>query len=349
MSSSSVSATTGSTTASSAEEVNHDGLHDLVESRQRRRLELRLLHQYMGYTCNTATIFIDAQPKIEYFWKVAMPALAFDHDALLYSIYTFAALHLSKLEPNNQEFADAYRHYLELTIKTHRDQVANLNGSNADATCIVSNTLRSCVFAVMEARNRDPYTPPITWLSMTKSASGVYTEAWKWISDDETSIARALWKATPQLRDWDAMFAEGNRKNLNHLLQRTSEDEVLEPWDEDIAKAYASTVSYIGGVKIAIEESELEPHYFRRVVTFAMYIERRFIDLVEERRPRALVILAHYFALVTTLKRIWWIGDCGEKEILGIMTILPNAWKHLMAWPWKVLKDPSLLKPQRAL
>jgi hypothetical protein len=297
----------------------------------------------MGHSCSTATIFIDAQPNIEYYWKVAIPELAFDHEALLYSVYTFAALHLAVLDPNNREFAEAHQQYLELTIKTHRDQVASLNKFNADATCLASSFVRLNIFAVMAARNREPYIPPVAWLTTTKLAAGVFMEAWKWVSDDETSIARAFWKATPQLRNWDSMFSEANRKDLNHLLQRTPEDEISEPWDEDIADAYGSTVSYLGGMKSAVEEGEHEAHTFRRAITFAMYIPRRYIDLVEEQRPRALVILAHYFALLTKFTHIWWIGDSGKKEIMGILTILPNEWKHLMAWPCQVLEDPSLI------
>jgi hypothetical protein len=134
-----------------------------------------------------------------------------------------------------------------------------------------------------------------------------------------------------------------NRKDLNHLLHRTSEDQISEPWDEEIADAYGETLSFLGGMKSAVEEGELEAHTFRRAITFAMYIHRRFIDLVEEQRPRALVILAHFFALLTKFTHIWWVGDSGKKEILGILTILPKEWMHFMEWPCQVLEDLSLI------
>lgn len=150
-----------SSTASSSKKITS---HKLPESGDRRNLELRLLHQYMGYTCNTLSIDIESQPKIEFYWKIGIPELAFEHEALLYSIFTIAALHLSWLEPNNKTMEDAYQRYLELTIKTHRDQFVNLQKSNADATCITSTFLRICAFAAMQLRDRDPYTPPVAWL-----------------------------------------------------------------------------------------------------------------------------------------------------------------------------------------
>ena len=47
---------------------------------------------------------------------------------------------------------------------------------------------------------------------------------------------------------------------------------------------------------------------------FPYSIEKGFINLVKEQRPRALVILAHYFGLLARLKYVWFIGDTGRRE-----------------------------------
>lgn len=43
-----------------------------------------------------------------------------------------------------------------------------------------------------------------------------------------------------------------------------------------------------------------------------MLIQKQFIDLVNARRPRAYVVLAHYVKLLARFDMSWVIGDTGE-------------------------------------
>ena len=71
-----------------------------------------------------------------------------------------------------------------------------------------------------------------------------------------------------------------------------------------------------------------------------MMIHKRFVDLVEEQRPRALVILANYFALMAMLRSFWWIGDSGPRELQAIIEVVPEEWQGLLRWPKQVLEEP---------
>lgn len=55
-------------------------------------------------------------------------------------------------------------------------------------------------------------------------------------------------------------------------------------------------------------------------------MEQRFIELVGQGIPRAMVLLAVAFALYVRVKKIWWIGECGMREARGIIGILGNEW-----------------------
>ncbi|KJK86263.1 hypothetical protein H633G_09884 [Metarhizium anisopliae BRIP 53284] len=54
----------------------------------------------------------------------------------------------------------------------------------------------------------------------------------------------------------------------------------------------------------------------RRLVVFPLLVDARFVDMVDEKRPRALVVMAHYFALLAMLRGFWWVGDAGPREIV---------------------------------
>jgi hypothetical protein len=278
----------------------------------------------------------------------AVPRLAFKHNALLYSIYTIAALHIAKLEPNNAEHVASYQKYLGLTLREHRNDVTNLGPANADAASLTASILRFCNFALLQERSQNPYTPPTEWLQMSSTTGrGLTVAAWKYIHSDENSIMRGLIKNAPGmttdpagwLRDDNVLFQEANRRELLHLLRRTADDVTTEPWNTDIQNAYETTVSYIGTIQLAIRAHEPPESIFRRICLFPTMVETDFITLVQQQRPRALVILAHYFAYLTDFRGLWWIGDAGPREVRGIESVLPMDWLDLMNWPLQTIED----------
>jgi hypothetical protein len=281
-------------------------------------------------------------------WATTIPRLAFRHNALLYSIYTIAALHIANLEPHNKEHVATYQKYLGLTLQEHRNDVTNLGPANADATTLTSSFLRISNFALLQERPQNPYTPPTDWLHMSSTTGqGLNVAAWKYIHNDENSIMRRFinhapgWSANPlgHLREDDFRFQEANRRELLHLLRRTQDDVLTEPWNAEILSAYETTISYIGAIQLAIQAHEPPESIFRRIISFPQCVETNFITLVQQQRPRALVILAHYCAYLTDFRYIWWIRDAGPREVRGIESVLPDDWLDLMNWPLQAIED----------
>lgn len=176
---------------------------------------------------------------------------------------------------------------------------------------------------------------------MTNGAGRVFYACWNWIKDDPQSVAMAMLRRKPILTPFnEALFCEGNRKGLLPLLRHDGSNDVDEPWDADIFNAYAITLSYIGGVILAIRTGEETVQDIgRRLVAFPVLIPKRFIELVTESRPRALVVLAYYFAIMAKRKDVWYVGDTGNREVRGIMSILPEKWRHWMQWPLQVIQE----------
>jgi hypothetical protein len=53
-------------------------------------------------------------------------------------------------------------------------------------------------------------------------------------------------------------------------------------------------------------------------LAFPATVSRRFVELLGERRPRALAILACFFALLRSLDGIWWLQGMARREVLGV-------------------------------
>lgn len=122
-------------------------------------------------------------------------------------------------------------------------------------------------------------------------------------------------------------------------MRRQDAHELQESWDEDVQDAYLSTLNYIGGIWKAMQDRQPPGSVARRLIVFPLFVNTRFVDMVDEKRPRALVIMAHYFALLAMLRGFWWVGDAGPREVRAIVKELPLEWQPSLAWPLEILKD----------
>jgi hypothetical protein len=80
-------------------------------------------------------------------------------------------------------------------------------------------------------------------------------------------------------------------------------------------------------------------------LAFPATVSRRYIELLEERRPRALAILACFFALLKSMDGVWWLQGMARREVLGVVSLFnsdffgPDAyrtwWPHL-EWAMRI-------------
>jgi hypothetical protein len=304
---------------------------DSLESKERRVLELKLLHHYVVKT--SWSLLEPTEPTMKDLWTVILPELAFCHDTILYLIYSLSALHLARTNPRDGDALGAYPHYLGLALRQHHRDINQMSKANADIICLSASLIRIDAFAQLQSRSLEPYIPPVQWFQLTKGASSAFRAAWTHIATNENSIAAALIKRTPSLQNVNQLFGAQNRQGLLHLLQQNPAEGSVgsePPWDSQVQDAYESTCSYIGSIQIAIKENETPADICRRLLLFPIMVQERFIGLLGELQPRALVILAHFFALLVGYRDVWWIGEAGQKEIRGIQSVLPREWQSLM-------------------
>jgi len=147
-----------------------------------------------------------------------------------------------------------------------------------------------------------------------------------------TAQVMVIVNAKPVLDDARTLFPALVQEDLLGLLDQDLPDSDY-PWDFVTRSAYEQTLSYIGSMRTAIIEEE---HIFaicRRLCAFSLLIPKKFFEFVEERRPRALIVLSYYFACASQVKGIWWLEGVAKNEIQGIWKFMPQEWKGMMKWP----------------
>ena len=94
-------------------------------------------------------MLVSGDPTAADAWISIAPNLAFENDALLYSIFSLSARHIAEIDPqHSDETMDTHRRYLVLVLRRHSDDIMNLSEKTVDAVCITSSILRVTAFVI---------------------------------------------------------------------------------------------------------------------------------------------------------------------------------------------------------
>jgi hypothetical protein len=131
----------------------------------------------------------------------------------------------------------------------------------------------------------------------------------------------------------DTLLAEENLTFLPPIPELNYNNASGDSPSPETQDAYEKALRYLGSMHLAVATNEPVFSLVRRFMGFPIFVPALFIDLVAEHQPRALVILAMVFALMTRAHEVWWIGEIPQREILAIQKFLPQEWQGAMEWP----------------
>lgn len=306
------------------------------ETKERRLLELQLMNYFSFDVCSAlpGTYFDD----LRHIWRIVVPRLATKYDTLLNAIMTLSLRHM--LCTGYQGIAPLDRiqvlhaQYLEATLQEYRSTVGTLTTSIADAASFTSVVLSMDTFASLRDRDLSEYTAPVQWLQLCKGVMQVFRVTLELLKDNPGANINKIVETSGPFVEPANIMVKANRSRFPALLERRAGET-----DEDDA-AYIETVSYIGAVQGAQEAGERIEAVTRRLIVYPVLFPQRFVELLSQHQPRALVILAHFFAVATHCQSSAWVGDTPSKEILALAEYLAPEYQHELAWPLSVVRQP---------
>jgi hypothetical protein len=290
-------------------------------------MELRLLHHFTLFT--SATMPGAHLKRIKDCWSIDVPRLAFSYKPLLHAVFAISALHLSKANPNEAGLPDIHCIYLEQALREHRLCIGSITTQTADAVCFTSILLQVDVFATLQDRPVASYEQINEWMYLVRGSVAVFDAALE-IMRRNTHPAN-IWCIIDTFPI--ALRTNPDAGSFSFLLATVPDDED----DEPALEAYRGAVGHINATWLAMEAREHPQISCRRLMVFPLFVTPEFIDLLEKRRPRALVVLAYFLALSAPLRDIWWIGDTAHRYIMALQRILPAHWEHLLSWPVEMI------------
>ncbi|PSS25189.1 hypothetical protein M430DRAFT_95721 [Amorphotheca resinae ATCC 22711] len=288
-----------------------------------RSLELKLMHHY---TVSTANTFSDQQAQKEA-WQLSVPTIAYDAQYLMDAILAVSALHLRALHPNDQTLIRASHGYMASALAQYSSLLRNgVSEYNAEA---LFTTAALIAFQSSASRRFDDsdgeYALPLAWFHSFQGVKTVVMASWQWLRNSDR--IHPIISAQPPLR-----------LNL-HPDNKTFFSPLLEGMDEQLAaeaertraetkQGYEHAIAFLNWAHQKPERA--------RIIGFAATVSRRFVTLIGQHDPRALVIIACYFAMTKVVDDVWWLHGVAKREVNGIYGLLPIEWLAKMEWPMRI-------------
>ncbi|KAJ2979904.1 hypothetical protein NUW58_g7084 [Xylaria curta] len=290
---------------------------DLPEGPWRRLWELRLLHN--SQTRMTQPFSEPQTPELRRMWAEDVPDMAISYArkqgrcGLLYIELAHSALHMWTTSTDKQERDELIKlqqTYQLLCSKEQRrdiDEIPHASSKLLDYICFTALRIVAHSLALVQTLSLDPWEPPLQWLWMGYGAGVVFRKASQELGDKDHSIIGKFVNSAPNLRD----------------AKDTTDQELN---DEGVRTVYEQALAYTCSVRRAIERKEPQVAIARRLGGFAVWVPIEFSKFIEQRRPRALVVLAHFMAIWLEFEDIWLFGRAGEWQIRCIHKNLPVEW-----------------------
>ncbi|RDW78873.1 Zn(II)2Cys6 transcription factor domain-containing protein [Aspergillus mulundensis] len=106
---------------------------------------------------------------------------------------------------------------------------------------------------------------------------------------------------------------------------------------EHVTGIYRQAVEGLQSCATVIEKWDERHVGINAVTTWPILMDIEFGEFLEQRRPEALVILAHYACLLHRFRNFWLFGDSGAFVIREVTGYLGPEWEDWMVWPNQVL------------
>lgn len=289
------------------------------------KLHLELFHHFISH--DVTSLCLDNHLSSGYSLEMTKCTLAAPF--LMNEVLGFAALHLSIVRPLQQSF---YRHHAA-ELQTHA--LTEFNTANLDLTpdtCLPMFLFSSILALHMLSEKLlfriggfDLFLEDfVQSLRLHRGVRAVTNQSWPLLLKSPLKFL---------------LEAEGNALKSNQDNSRDECATLMELVDSSdslnmsIRNTYRDTIKHL---QTAFDGSHQHPSRFSAIgpiISWPVIIPPRYIDLLEERTPEALVILAYFGALLHLHREMWMFGDSGAYIVTSIKGYLGPDWNIWLHWP----------------
>ncbi|EAQ83850.1 hypothetical protein CHGG_10254 [Chaetomium globosum CBS 148.51] len=284
------------------------------------------------YTTATYASFSTGQLKersVDVILRVNVVQQAFANPFLMNCLLGLTAMHVNYLGIPHMGISRALEaHYRTQGLESYRKAIEAADPTTYPALLATSLFLCGLSTHVFRGEDARPFSL-LDWMMLWKGIGAII---------DVTNLPHMFRTGIAALLFRPAVDMDASARALpNYLLFMITS---VKPDDADypLVPKYYKALKFLGSLYLELRNG-FSHRLFLRTVTFLTYLPKVILAAARERRPRALVILAHYMVFVTFKARAcWWMDGIAGFEIPNIARFLGPAWAPLLRVPLAALE-----------
>ncbi|KAK3997103.1 hypothetical protein QBC44DRAFT_316283 [Cladorrhinum sp. PSN332] len=309
--------------------------------RDRDEYDMRLLWFYTTSTFNSFGSGQWEERNVDKVLRVDVVQHAFSHPFLMDCLLGLSAMHINKLEIRDMKVSPAKELlYRAKAYEGFRKAVEAADPATFPA--LLACSLLLCGLSTYVFRSDEPRPLYVLdWITLWRGIGAIVDIAGKpklepsgllpLVSRPEIDMDRS----TPHIPS-----------NLVFMLVSIKEGSP----DYQYVESYRLALKLLGSLYRELGTNGFGPMLLLRIATYFTFIDQQFHEAARQRRPPALIILAHYLAFTNfNDEKSWWMEGIGDKEIPNIHAYLGPRWKPFVQVPMTTVKLQSRVEIARLL
>lgn len=284
--------------------------------------DLELMVQW----CTSTYLGLSRDEQTQHIWQSIVPREAGSHPFLMHGLLAFSALHLAR---SSQGAADTYLAvsvaHQNQALTLFRPLIEDINATNANAMFALSGIITAFGFGFPQVSSpRQTLAPVDNFVRIMILARGmqdVLNAAMNWVRNGELGYLLHLDDYEPGLRP-DAAQAIKQLRQRNVACSGQAELEV-----------YIHTIDQLEIMMERLHGGCPRPSL---AVLWSVKVPGKYVVLLGNHDPMALLILAHFCVVLHDLSAYWWLRGWGSTMLAAIWTSLESSWRESMHWAMAV-------------
>jgi len=289
-------------------------------------LDLELFHQYAS---GTSIASLSRCPEI---WSQVIPRLALTTPFVMHALLGVAAIHRATVDPLQKAhfLARASKHE-SLSLSYFRQLPPKLDDENCHAVYGFSGLVLPYAMASLDLNEiqstlptKDSRLP--NWIDLLRSTHNILYTNWDWLTNGPFA---------PLLLDTKEQVNFSNNPDDDHITALNSLFTSHEPAEQNILDVCKVALD-------ALRRTAALPYCVSFNIRAASLVwpgivSPEYIQLVRERRPEALILLAHYSVLLYAGRDCWCFEKLGPHLLRAVFQCLAPEWRSWIQWPLEKL------------
>ncbi|GAW14761.1 hypothetical protein ANO14919_041640 [Xylariales sp. No.14919] len=300
-------------------------------------LDMKMLWFYTAYSFQNFAINSGRSTVIDYILKVRIVEHAFRSPFLMETLKALSALHLRMLNqpiPTQKLVAyqaQAFQGYRNAIERADPKDFPALLGCSLFTVAMSSQGFR-------EPNGKRLFI--VDWIAVWRGI-GLIIELIEPQAVKDSGLAALFWRPPIDMEKTVQYIP-------NNLLFMVTSIRYKDA-DYEFQKDYYELLRYIGSLYMELIEHGFGPVLDLRIITFWTFCPRPLLPLMKQRRPRLLVIIAHWLCFVKLMHySSWWMRGL-EPQAEQIFEEIGEKWGHLLRVPRMVMQAEGYVEMARLI